>query len=103
MKEKAKIKIKINGEIVKSKFRIQNIMLTKAQAKKKEIEQDYITYIIIKVKERVLFEFHLTERISKNPMLKFKCKRKELQRGDEVTMTWKTLLGKTESISSKMK
>ena len=103
MKDKSKIKAKIDGEIVRFKFMIFHPMYTKKQADIRGVAQDYITHIVVKVKERMIFEFHPTERISKNPLFKFKCRKKEIQKGDTVTVTWQTLLGKTDSFSGIIK
>ena len=99
----AKIKAKIKDDAINIKFVINNIMLTEKRAQKLNIEQDYITHIIIRVKERILFEFRPSGNITDNPLFKFKVKKKELKLGDIIDLEWTTLLSKTQHYTKKIK
>ena len=103
MKQKARIKAKIVNDVINVKLQIRHDMLSKDEANKQGVKQDYIVQIIVKIKERLIFEFHPTERITKNPIIKLKCRKKEIQKGDKITVTWKTLLNETDNISGQVK
>jgi len=94
---KAKIRVKIKDDIMKVKFMINHNMLTEREANKRNLEQDYITHIIMKVEERILFEFKPSENIVSNPLFKFKVKKKELKLGDVINLEWTTFLGEEKN------
>lgn len=97
---KIKIKVKIADETVKAKVLIFSPMYTKKLAKNKGVEQDYITHITAYVNDdRVVFEFIPTVYVSKNPLFKFRFKRKDIKIGDSFTVKWTTLQGVSESAS----
>lgn len=100
---KAKIRARVTKEIVKAKIYIAHPMFTKEQALRRGKTQDYITHIVATVGTRVVFEFRLSEFVSKNPIFKFKFKQKEVKRGDKLKITWQTLLGKSDSYSKKIR
>ncbi|MCH9739802.1 MAG: thiosulfate oxidation carrier complex protein SoxZ [Epsilonproteobacteria bacterium] len=95
-----KIKAKADGEIVKAKVMAKHEMLTYDGAKKKGKEANFITHIVGKVGEAVVFEMSSSQFLSKNPLFKFTFKGKK---GDELTMTWVDLKGDTKTESKKIK
>ena len=67
----------------------------KKKQRRQHLKQDYITYIVIKVGTRILFELKPSGNFSQNPLIKFKVKQKEIKVGDTLEIEWKTLLGET--------
>ena len=94
-----KIKGKLKDNFLTIKLRIYNPMLTESAAERKQIKQDYVTHIIIKVGTHVLYELKPSENFSKNPLFKFRVKQKEIKAGDVLEVEWKTLLGRSEHFS----
>jgi sulfur-oxidizing protein SoxZ len=103
MNPTGKLKAKIKQNIVKAKLLINNPMLTAEEAQRKGVEQDYVVDIVAYVGEREVFHFVPTEWISRNPIFKFKFKQIDVDIGDTLTVRWKTLRGKTETVSCKIK
>ena len=97
--KKIKIRGKLKNNILRVKFVIDNPMLGEEEALRRNVEQDYITYIIIKVGTRILYEFKLAAHFMPNPLLKFKVKQKEIKSGDIMEIEWRTLLGETKYYS----
>jgi sulfur-oxidizing protein SoxZ len=96
-----KIKAKADGDIVKAKVMAKHPMLTYNAAKKKGKEANFITYIVGKVGDKIVYEASTSQFLSKNPLFKFKFK--GAKKGDELTMTWTDLKGKTVTESKKIK
>jgi len=96
-----KIKAKEKDGIVKVKTLIKHPMLTYDQAKKKGVEANFITHITAKVGDKIVYDVSTSQFLSKNPMIKFKFK--GAKKGDELTITWVDLSGKTVSESKKIK
>ncbi len=96
-----KIKAKEKDGITKVKVLIKHPMLTYDQAKKKGVEANFITHITAKVGDKIVYDVSTSQFLSKNPMLKFKFK--GAKKGDELTMSWVDLSGKTVSESKKIK
>ena len=103
MHEEIQIKGSIKDNILNVKFRIYNPMFTEKQAIKNKEAQNHITYIIVKIGTRILYEFKLSAAIVKNPIFKFKVKQKEIKTGDVMKIEWRTLLGTTEQYSIEIK
>jgi len=96
-----KIKAKEKDGIVKVKTLIKHPMLTYDQAKKKGVEANFITHITAKVGDKIVYDVSTSQFLSKNPMIKFKFK--GAKKGDELTISWVDLSGKTVSESKKIK
>jgi len=96
-----KIKAKLKGDVVGVKALAKHPMLTYDQAKKKGVEANFITHITAKVGDRVVYDVSTSQFWSKNPQFKFKFK--GAKKGDELTITWTDLSGKTVSESKKIK
>ncbi len=98
-----KIKAKAKNGIVKAKVMIKHDMLTYDQAKKKGKEANFITHIIAKVGDRVVYDMSTSQFLSKDPLIKFKFKADGLVKGDKLEMTWQDLSGKQTVESKKIK
>ena len=96
-----KIKAKLKGDVVGVKALAKHDMLTYDQAKKKGKEANFITHITAKVGDRVVYDVSTSQFWSKNPQFKFKFK--GAKKGDELTITWTDLSGKTVTESKKIK
>jgi len=96
-----KIKAKEKDGIVKVKALLKHPMLTYDQAKKKGVEANFITHITAKVGDTIVYDVSTSQFLSKNPQIKFKFK--GAKKGDELTITWVDLSGKTVSESKKIK
>lgn len=84
----------ING-LVEVKAMVKHEMMTYGQAKVKGVERNFITNWVATVGDEVVFEFANGQFLSKNPVIKFKLK--GIHKGQALTLTWKDLLGTTES------
>lgn len=96
-----KIKAKLKGDVVGVKALAKHDMLTYDQAKKKGVEANFITHITAKVGDRVVYDVSTSQFWSKNPQFKFKFK--GAKKGDELSITWTDLSGKTVTESKKIK
>jgi len=97
MRIKAKRK---NGNTV-VKFMAKHISLSKEQAEKRGTVASYITNVIAKNNDRVVFEGSLSQSVSTNPYIKFIYPGGE--KGDTLSMTWKNLQGKEKTGKVKLK
>jgi len=95
-----KIKAKEKDGIVKVKAKLTHIMMTYAAAKKKGIEANFITRVVAKVGDKVVYELSSSQFISKNPILKFKFHGKK---GEVLELAWTDMSGKTVKESKKIK
>jgi len=95
-----KIKAKEKNGIVKAKALAKHDMLTYDQAKAKGKEANFITHITAKVGDAVVYDVSTSQFWSKNPQFKFKFKGKK---GDELSISWTDLSGKTVTESKKIK
>jgi len=95
-----KIKAKEKDGIVKTKIQIQHAMLTYDQAKKKGLEVNFMTHVIAKVGEKVVYELSSSQFFSKNPVLKFKF---HGSKGELLEITWSDLSSKKVTESKKIK
>ena len=95
MNKTIKIKSKLKDNFLKIKFMINNPMIGERESEINHLKQDYITYIVIKVGTRILFELKPSGNFTQNPLITFKVKQKEIKVGDRLEVEWKTLLGET--------
>jgi len=98
-----KIKAKVKGDVVKCKIQATHIMLPYDAAKKKGVDANFITHIVGKIGDRIIFEASTSQFISKNPIFKFQAKADGIKKGDTLTMTWTDLSGKTVTEDKKVK
>lgn len=98
-----KIKAKVKGDVLKCKIQAKHIMLPYDAAKKKGVDANFITHVVGKVGDKVVFEVSTSQFLSKDPIFKFQAKAEGLKAGDELEMTWKDLSGKTVTESKKIK
>jgi sulfur-oxidizing protein SoxZ len=98
-----KIKAKVKGDTLKCKIQAKHIMLPYDAAKKKGVDANFITHIMGKVGERVVFEASTSQFISKNPIFKFEAKADGLKKGDKLEMSWTDISGKTVTEDKKIK
>jgi len=96
-----KIKAKLKGDVVGAKVLAKHDMLTYDQAKAKGVEANFITHISAKVGDKVVYDVSTSQFWSKNPQFKFKFK--GAKKGDELTITWTDLSGKSVTESKKIK
>ena len=95
-----KIKAKEKDGIVKVKAKISHKMMTYAVAKKKGIDVNFITHVIAKVGDRVVYELSSSQFISQDPILKFKFHGKK---DESLVLVWTDLSGKTATASKKIR
>jgi len=95
-----RIKAKERNGIVSTKVLAKHDMLTYDQAKAKGKEANFITHISAKVGDAIVYDVSTSQFLSKNPQFKFKFKGKK---GDELSISWTDLSGKTVTESKKIK
>jgi len=95
-----KVKAKEKDGIVKVKVLAKHQNIGAEEAKKKEKEPNFITTVIAKVGDAVVYEMNGSGFMSKNPLYKFKFKGKK---GDELEVTWTDLKGETKTKKAKIK
>lgn len=95
-----KIKAKEKNGLVKAKIQIMHEMMTYNAAKTKGIKANFITSIVAKVGEKIVFELSSSQFLSKNPILKFTFKGQKTQ---TLSITWVDLLGKSVTESKNIK
>ncbi len=95
-----KIKAKEKNGVVKAKVMAKHDMLTYDQAKKKGTEANFITSVVGKVNDKIVYEVSTSQFLSKNPLFKFTFKGKK---GDKLVMTWTDLKGETVTEDKKIK
>jgi len=105
-KSKTRIKAKEKKGVVKVTSMLKHDMLSNQEAasasKKagKTIEANFITYVVAKVANEVVYEASTSQFMSKNPVIKFRFNGKK---GDELTIAWVDLKGNTDSKTQKIK
>ncbi|NEW61507.1 thiosulfate oxidation carrier complex protein SoxZ [Sulfurovum sp. bin170] len=95
-----KIKAKEKDGVVKAKVKAKHEMLTYNAAKKKGKEANFITHMMGKVNDKIVFEVSSSQFLSKDPLFKFQFKGKA---GDKLVMTWVDLKGNTKTEDKKIK
>jgi len=100
---KMKVKAKAKNGVIKAKIQAKHDMLTYDQAKKKKVDANFITQMVGKVGDKVVFEVSTSQFLSKDPLFKFEFKADGFKDGDKLEMTWTDLSGATESASKKIK
>jgi len=95
-----KIKAREKDGVVRAKVLIKHPMLTYNQAKKRGLEANFITRMVAKVGDKVVYEVSSSQFFSKNPLFKFKFYGKK---GDTLSIYWKDFSGKEIVESKKIK
>jgi sulfur-oxidizing protein SoxZ len=80
-----------NGKVI-GKVHIDHAMVNYQEAKEKGLSANFITHVIAKVGDRVVYELSSGEFLAKTPLLKFKF---IANRGELLTVTWRDLSGKS--------
>jgi sulfur-oxidizing protein SoxZ len=96
-----RIKAKEKKGITTVKVMAKHPMMSYAEAEKKGKKANFITYVIAKVGDEVVYEASTSQFLSKNPYLKFMFSGEN--KGKKVTITWTDLSGKTKTDSKKIK
>ena len=89
-----KIKAKLKDWIVEVKALATHPMLSYQEAERAKKEVNFITYVIAKVGDKVVFEASTSQFLSKDPYIKFSFKGANV--GDIIELTWKDLKGNTD-------
>ncbi len=95
-----RIKAKFKDGVTTVKAMAKHPMLSYIQAKKKGKEANFITYIVGKVGDEIVYEASTSQFLSKNPYIKFKFKGGQ---GKELVLTWTDLSGKSKTTKKKIK
>ncbi len=95
-----KVKAKEKDGIVKVKVLAKHQNIGPEEGEKKKKEANFITSVIAKVGDKVVYELSGSGFMSKNPLYKFKFKG---AKGDELEVTWTDLKGETKTKKVKVK
>jgi sulfur-oxidizing protein SoxZ len=87
-----KLKAKEKKGIVEVKGMAKHPMLSYDEAKRKKTEANFITHMIATVGGETVYEVSSSQFLSKDPFVKFSFHGKK---GEELTVNWVDLLGKT--------
>jgi sulfur-oxidizing protein SoxZ len=101
MSDTTKIKAKLKNGIVEVKALASHPMLSYQEAERAKKEVNFITYIVAKVGDKVVYEVSTSQFLSKDPYVKFSFKGGAV--GDVVEITWKDLKGTTDVSTGKIK
>jgi sulfur-oxidizing protein SoxZ len=96
-----RIKAKSKGGITTVKVMAKHAMLSYQEAEKKKVDVNFITHVVAKLGDEVVYEVSTSQFLSKNPYLKFAFQGEH--KGKEVSITWTDLSGKTKTDSKKIK
>ena len=96
-----KVKAKLKGDVINVKVLAKHVNAGPEEAEKKKIDANFITSVVAKANDKVVFEVSGSGFISKNPLFKFKFK--GAAKGDKVEVTWTDLKGNTKTASKKVK
>ncbi|MFA6741389.1 MAG: thiosulfate oxidation carrier complex protein SoxZ [Arcobacteraceae bacterium] len=89
-----KIKAKLKDGIVEVKALATHPMLSYQEAERAKKEVNFITYVVAKVKDKIVYEASTSQFLSKDPYMKFSFKGGAV--GDTIELTWKDLKGNTD-------
>ena len=96
-----KIKAKLKDGIVEVKALVTHPMLSYQEAERAKKEVNFITYVVAKVADKVVFEASTSQFLSKDPYIKFSFKGGNV--GDTIELTWKDLKGNTDVSTATIK
>jgi len=100
---KIKIKAKAKNGLVKAKVLAKHIMLPYDAAKKKGVDANFMTHLVGKVGDKVVYEVSTSQFVSKNPLFKFEFKADGFKKGDKLEISWVDLSGATATDAKKIK
>ncbi len=101
MSDTTKIKAKLKDGIVEVKALATHPMMSYQEAERAKKEANFITYVVAKVGDKVVYEASTSQFLSKDPYMKFSFKGAAV--GDTIELTWKDLKGNTDTSSEKIK
>lgn len=101
MAKKTRIKAKLKKGIVTVKALATHAMLSYQEAERAKKEVNFITYVVAKVNDKIVYELSSSQFLSKNPYMKFQFRGAE--KGDKIELTWTDLKGVTQVSSAKIK
>jgi len=101
MAQKSRIKAKEKKGITTVKAMAKHEMLSYDEAKRKKVEANFITSIIAKVDEEIVYEASTSQFLSKDPFVQFKFKGEN--KGKMLTFTWVDFKGNTQTDKKKSK
>ena len=96
-----KIKAKLKDGVVEIKALATHPMLSYQEAERAKKEVNFITYVIAKIGDKVVYEASTSQFLSKDPYLKFNFK--GAKAGDVLELTWKDLKGNTDVSTATIK
>jgi sulfur-oxidizing protein SoxZ len=100
-KKKMKIKAKEKKGAIHVKAMFTSLMADKEEAIKKNIKPEYITHIIGKANDKVVFEATTSGFMSENPLMKFSFT--GAKKGDTLEFTLTDNHGETQTGSKEIK
>jgi len=95
-----KVKAKEKNGIVKVKVLAKHQNVGPEEGEKKKKEANFITTVVAKVGDAVVYELSGSGFMSKDPLFKFKFNGKK---GDKLDVTWTDLKGESKSKTAKIK
>ena len=101
MAKKTRIKAKEKKGITTAKVMANHAMLSYDEAKRKKTEANFITSMIAKVDDEIVYEASTSQFLSKNPFVQFKFKGSN--KGKMLTFTWVDKKGNTKTDKKKIK
>lgn len=96
-----KVKAKLKGDVVNVKVLAKHGNVGPEEAEKKKVDANFITTVVAKCNDKVVYEMNGSGFISKNPLYKFKFK--GAKKGDKVEVTWTDLKGETKTKAKAIK
>ena len=95
-----KVKAKEKDGLVKVKVLAKHQNIGPEEGEKKKKEANFITSVVAKVGDAVVYDLSGSGFMSKDPLFKFRFKGKK---GDELEVTWTDLKGETKTKKAKIK
>ena len=97
-----KIKTKIGKDgVCEVRALASHEMLSYQEADRAKKEANFITYLVAKIGDRVVYEVSSSQFLSKDPYFKFSFT--GANSGDELVISWKDLKGNSDTSSIKIK
>ncbi|RXJ78846.1 thiosulfate oxidation carrier complex protein SoxZ [Arcobacter sp. F155] len=105
MAKKTRIKAKLKKGVVTVKALANHANLSYQEAERAKKEANFITYVVAKVNDKIVYEVSTSQFLSKNPYMKFKFNADAVgaKKGDKLVFTWVDLKGNTREDSKKIK
>lgn len=105
MAKKSRIKAKLKKGVVTVKVLANHVNLSYQEAQRAGKEANFITYVVAKVNDVIVYEVSTSQFLSKNPYMSFSFNADAVgaKKGDELVFTWVDLKGNTRTDSKKIK